>query len=255
MNPLRELEEMVVDAWPAVETADLDGWLLRASGGPTHRGNSVAPLDDGASLTLDARIAQAEAWYRERNRPPMFQLGPCAAPDELDDVLAKRGYRKEGDALLALATPKRVASATQTACKTLIESKPGDAWLEIGMRSTRFAGTEQVFLGFLRRLGSRCRFVTAYDAVGRPAASAIGITSEDRLGIYSMFTVPRARRQGAARGLLYALAKSALAERCRELYLLVESENAAARALYAQAGFTDEYAYHYRVAPREIVSA
>jgi hypothetical protein len=36
----RRLEQAVVFAWPASETADVDGWLLRASGGPTNRGNS-----------------------------------------------------------------------------------------------------------------------------------------------------------------------------------------------------------------------
>jgi hypothetical protein len=56
---LRELEEAVVDAWPAAETADLDGWLLRASGGPSHRGNSVATLEAGSQLELDARIERA----------------------------------------------------------------------------------------------------------------------------------------------------------------------------------------------------
>jgi hypothetical protein len=41
---LLELEDMVVDAWPADEALNLRGWLLRRSGGPTHRGNSVATL-------------------------------------------------------------------------------------------------------------------------------------------------------------------------------------------------------------------
>src|SRR5687767_4189672 len=63
---LRELETMVVDAWPAAETLERDGWLLRASGGPTHRGNSVATLDATGVIGLDARIDDAEAWYRER---------------------------------------------------------------------------------------------------------------------------------------------------------------------------------------------
>jgi hypothetical protein len=40
---LRELEEIVVDAWPAAEAAEQAGWLLRTSGGPTHRGNRSPP--------------------------------------------------------------------------------------------------------------------------------------------------------------------------------------------------------------------
>ena len=70
-----ELERLVVDAWPAAETEELDGWLLRASGGPTHRGNSVATLAAGSALSLDQRIARAEQWYRERERTAELLTG------------------------------------------------------------------------------------------------------------------------------------------------------------------------------------
>jgi ribosomal protein S18 acetylase RimI-like enzyme len=244
---LRELEEMVVDAWPAAETADLDGWLLRASGGLTHRGNSVAPLAAGTT-GLDARIARAEAWYRERGLRPAFQLGPCAVPSTLDDALADRGYLMEGAALLLLAPPDRVAAATAVDRQTTVERDASPSWAEVGVRASRFAGHEATLRGFLRRLASRCRFATALDASGRPVAAALGITSEARLGVYAMLTVPDARRSGAGRAVLGALARTALAEDHRELYLLVEADNTPARRLYASAGFEFEYSYHYRVA-------
>src|SRR5689334_11299148 len=100
---LLELEQLVVDAWPADETFELDGWLLRKSGGPTNRGNSVSTLRVKGRLPLDARIEQTEAWYRARNRAISFQLGPCAAPRELDAALAARGYRRSSDSVLAIA--------------------------------------------------------------------------------------------------------------------------------------------------------
>jgi len=100
---LRELEEAIVDAWPASETEELDGWLLRASGGPTRRANSVATLEVGTALPVEARIERAEAWYRQRGLPALFQLGPCVAPGDLEHVLVARSYRKEGGAVAALA--------------------------------------------------------------------------------------------------------------------------------------------------------
>lgn len=60
------------------------------------------------------------------------------------------------------------------------------------------------------------------------------------------FSAPALRRRGAARALLHALAESARAEQMRELYLMVELENAPARALYAASGFRELYRYHYR---------
>jgi len=196
----------VVAAWPAAETANLDGWLLRASGGPTHRGNSVATLTAGSALSLGARIEGAEAWYRERDRAPMIQVGPCAAPLGLDDALAARGYGKHGEARMALAPAAVVSQQTPSALAVSVELTPSEAYLEVAARSSRFAATHDIFLGFLARLGARCRFVTAYDEEGRAVATCLGIASERRLGVYAMLTLPASRRRGAARAVLHALA-------------------------------------------------
>jgi len=247
--PLREFEETVVDAWPAVETEELDGWLLRSSGGPSHRANSAATLGAGSELPLPTRIAQSEAWYRARGRLPMFQVGPCASPEGLEQALVERGYRKEGEAALARATPgevlAQVGRAQSLECSVTNAAKA--AWLELAVQRSRFANAADFFKGVLACLGSRCRFALARDARDEACAAALGVASEDRLGIYAMFSLPHRRRQGAGRGLLRALAQSAQAEGMRELYLLVETDNTAARSLYQRAGFQDLYSYHYRV--------
>lgn len=243
---LRELEEMVVDAWPAPETDEQSGWLLRCSGGPSHRGNSVATLVSEGDLPLRERIGHVERWYQERGRAAMFQVGPCAEPQELDQALADAGYRKESESALAVAAPSEVLTRTERTLATRIDGKASDAWLEIAVGASRFAGTQPVFQGFLRRLGSRARYVTAYDTDGVPAACCLAIASEERLGVYAMITLPEARKRGAARSLLNTLAESAAREHVRELYLLVETQNLVARSLYARCGFQDVYKYHYR---------
>jgi ribosomal protein S18 acetylase RimI-like enzyme len=248
-QPLLDLEQTVLDAWPAVETCDQEGWRLRSSGGPTHRGNSVATFGAHGSTTLEARIDRAEAWYRERERPAMFQLGPCAAPAGLDAALEARGYARTGEAVFSSALASVVVARSAVDASTLsarVEPEPGDVWLELTARASRFASTHDVLLGFLQRLGSRCRYVTVF-AGHEPAAVCMGIRSERRMGVYAMLTLPLHRRRGAARRALQALAQSGLEAGIPQLYLLVERENAAARALYSRCGFGDVYGYHYRV--------
>jgi len=242
-----ELERQVVDAWPAGEAEELDGWLLRASGGPTHRGNSVATLAAGSALDLDERLARTEAWYRSRERAAMIQLGPTAAPAELDAALERRGYRRHGDSVAALAATQNVRENTKSLLRTSVDAQPSAEWLGIVEGSSRHASTKEVFRGFLTRLGARCRYVTAWVAE-QPAAIGLGIVSPGRLGIYAMHTTPELRRRGAARATLHALAASALTDGHAELYLLVDAQNTGARALYAHAGFRDLYHYHYRIA-------
>jgi GNAT superfamily N-acetyltransferase len=247
INVAAELERQVVGAWPAAEAQELDGWLLRSSGGPTHRGNSVATLTAGTRLSLDARIAGAERWYRERGRPALIQIGPSAAPAELDAVLERRGYAVYGDSLAVLAATSRVIERTASPLQTSVEDAPSSAWLGIAEGSSRHASTKDIFRGFLTRLGARCRYVTAWLGPAQPAAICLGVTSPGRLGVYAMHTVPELRKRGAARAALHAIARQALAQGYGELYLLVDAHNAPARALYAQSGFRDLYRYHYRL--------
>jgi ribosomal protein S18 acetylase RimI-like enzyme len=248
MTPfLLELEQMVVDAWPAPHVEELDGWLLRSSGGPTHRGNSTATLAAHGALTLTERLELTERWYRERGQPAMFQIGPCAQPPELDEVLAARGYVKAGGAVCAVAKTQVVAERTHSAVKSRVEREPGVDWLGIAEGSSRHASTKHIFRGFLERLGNRCRYATGWAAPDQPAAIGLGVLSPPWLGIYAMHTRPDLRRCGAARAVLHALAQSALADGVSDLYLLVEPTNTPARALYATAGFEDVYGYHYRI--------
>jgi len=243
----RELELQVVEAWPAAESEELDGWLLRASGGPTHRGNSVATLAAGSRFSVAERIARAEDWYRQRDQVAMLQLGPCAEPAGLDALLEQRGYRRHGESVTALAPARRVAEATRSELQTRVDARPSPEWLGIVEGSSRHASSKEIFRGFLARLGARCRFVTSWVAPDQPAAVGLGISSPGRLGVYAMHTVPELRQRGAARAALHALASCALAESYAELYLLVDAQNAPARALYAQSGFVDAYRYHYRI--------
>ena len=86
------IERAAVAAWPALETADIDGWLWRYSGGGSQRANSVSALGfQGADA--DAAIAEAEARYRARGASPLFQVCHVNAPGDLDERLQRRGYR------------------------------------------------------------------------------------------------------------------------------------------------------------------
>ena len=57
------MERAHVLAWPALNTAIIDGWLWRSSGGGSNRANSVSTIDfHGADL--EAAIAEVESRYQ-----------------------------------------------------------------------------------------------------------------------------------------------------------------------------------------------
>src|SRR5580693_7039122 len=117
---LRAIERLHVRAWPALETADLHGWLWRYSGGGSQRANSVSTVRfDGNDLA--AAIEEVEARYRASGVPPRFQTFDLTAPTGLAGLLQARGYA-EGESTITMARqtssrefPADVVTADRTA--------------------------------------------------------------------------------------------------------------------------------------------
>lgn len=250
-TPTFELEDAVIDAWPAAECEELDGWCLRATSGPSRQANSAATLSAGKALTLMDRLERVEAFYGARGQAATFYVGPSSTPSGLDEALQERGYAKEGESLAATSRPLDVVSRLARTLETSIGTSLTETWWQHSSLSSPDAGAAETFRGTVERLGTRCRFVTTRGSRGNVTGTCLGITSEQRLGVYNLHTC-EGSNLGTATALLRALAECALAERMSELYLLIELDDTAARPLYEQAGleqagFTEAFRYHYRV--------
>ena len=65
-SPLRRIEEAGFNAWPALQTNLLDGWVLRFADGYTKRANSINPTYPSDRDDLADHVSRCEAIYRER---------------------------------------------------------------------------------------------------------------------------------------------------------------------------------------------
>ncbi len=87
-----------------------------------------------------------------------------------------------------------------------------------------------------------------------PEAASVGVgfavLERGWAGVFGMGTAPAWRRRGGGGALLGALAAEARKCGATRLYLQVETDNAAAQALYRGLGFTRSHGYHYRVSER-----
>jgi GNAT superfamily N-acetyltransferase len=231
-----ELEAVAYEFWRAPEVQELDGWRLRFGHGITGRANSVWPNGFG-TLPLAEKIDRAEAWYRERGRPTLFQLTEAAQPAGLEDALAERGYELRG-APVSVETASLDEVVARTSGEAEVTQRLDDAWLELWAGSRGFA--ELAAARELLTLGDVAFARVGDTAVGR------GVVADGWLGITSMVTLPEARRHGHARAIVNALARWALNRGCTHAMLQVETTNEPARALYAGAGFVTQHTYHYR---------
>jgi N-acetylglutamate synthase len=249
MPAIDEVERMAFAAWPAEEVGVAGPWRLRFMNGVSRRANSVWPgeaPEAGDARAQGERVAEAEAWYAARGLPTMFQINPDVHP-ALDAFLAARGYGAEAHVSVQIADPHAVASVARPAARVF--DRLDDEWFELSALRGRFARVAVTYRGLLERIGDRATYALA-TLDGRPAAVGMGVfsgSSTPAMGIFSMMTVPEARRRGGGRAVLAALAGAAAQRGAPFLYLLVERENTAASALYAGASFRELYGYHYRV--------
>jgi ribosomal protein S18 acetylase RimI-like enzyme len=276
---IRTIEELSLNAWPALQTILVDGWVLRFAGGYTRRANSVNPLYPSQD-DLAGKVARCERLYRDRGLPVVFKLTAESCPPELDACLAERGY-----ALDALTSVQRVdylppnplparegaPDSQRPAGEWVPDSRL--PWEAKGARGVRFPDegdvelteevTEEWFDAFCRasNLASQRRPIawqmlhaivsaTAFAAIRHEdevISCGFAVAQDGYVGFYDIVTDPRYRRRGLGEQLMAGLMRWGQAQGATTAYLQVMMNNPPALALYAKLGFDEAYRYWYRV--------
>ncbi len=242
----RFLEALAVTAWPPAVQERLEGWRLGFDRGVTRRANSTLPNSLTAETDPETLIAEVERRYRTRGLAPCFKISPAAAPADLDRRLEARGYGAEGHSLVLTAGPGGVSGSAAPApgvtSQLLEDAAPAwcaACWPEVGPAE---AEARAAIAG---RIESPRAFALA-TVEGQPAGAAAIACSKGWACITAVNTLSAWRRRGVAWTLMAVLADWAMRQAAEGLYLQVEADNAAARALYDRLGFGIAYPYHYR---------
>lgn len=238
---LLKIERAAVRAWPAAETADMDGWLWRYSGGASGRANSVSPLAFHGP-DVEAAIDAVEARYRARGMPPRFQVGAAfSAPRDLDERLAARGYRTY-DAVTTLTKP---AEAMVMPADVRATDAPTPGWLEVYL-SNITPDRRSAAPAILARVPAQ-RVFLACERGGVTRATALGVQTGSIVVAECVGTRGDARRSGAGSAVMRGLEAWAAACGAAILALQVVADNAPAQAMYRRLGYADVNRYHYRI--------
>lgn len=241
------LDRMALRAWPAEETLEQGGWLLRAARGVTGRANSCWPLALEGEAPVPARIDAVEAFYGARGLPAKFYLSPAAmpSPDLLDQALAARGYGLSAPTHVMTASAPTALVRARIRRDVALAETVDDAWREVMLGGTPSSEDALGRLAIVARTPPPGRFATAWD--GRtPVAVGRASVDGEACGIFAMRTAAHARRRGYARAVLGTLIAWAATAGATRLYLQVEDGNDGAIALYRDHGFETVYDYRYR---------
>jgi N-acetylglutamate synthase len=237
---LLAIERAGVLAWPAVETATLDGWLWRFANGGSQRANSVSTLDYTGS-DIDKTIADMEQRYRARGARPLFQICDVSMPHDLDQRLQIRGY------------------SSKDRCTTLIRPSP-KADIEIGDGFEIFDRATDEWTACYTSVITADRRRTAPDILarvphgaafcgvrrgGRIVATALGVTHGGVTIAECVASLAEARGQGAASTVMRGLAAWGGKQGAHTIALQAIEHNAPAQAMYRALGYT--LAGHYDI--------
>jgi N-acetylglutamate synthase len=242
-DELLAIERAAVAAWPALETADINGWLWRYSGGGSQRANSVSPLlFEGTDV--DAAITAVEARYRARGSAAMFQISDVNMPADLDQRLERRGYRLQ-EPCTCLA--KRIGPAAGACIDANVEltQAPSEAWLSVylaGITASRRSLAPKI----LTRVPRPRAFLLFRDQ-GEPLATALCVVAEGVAIAECVSTRADRRRTGAGSRVMGALEAWGPRHGASIAALQAVAANAAAQGLYAKLAYTRVGSYHYRV--------
>ncbi len=237
---IRVFEERAINAWPALQTILLNGWVLRVSDGYTKRANSVNAIDPAGSF--DEVIAAAERLYARHGLPAIFRLSPLAAP-EADEALEKAGYSIFDPCLvLGISLPGELSGGD-----VAIDETPSAAWLDGFAEANQVAAQSRAIHDRMVSLIAMPSGFATLKENGRAIGFGFAVYEREAAGLFDIVVVPSARGRGNGRILTGALLQWGGQAGARQAYLQVREQNEGARKLYAGLGFQEFYRYHYRV--------
>lgn len=242
------VEELSINAWPALETMIDDGWLLRFADGYTKRANSVYPLYPPAG-DLEQKIAACERHYGSKKLPTIFKMTPYSQPAKLDALLEERGYKLFADTSVQMVS---LAAMTAPAMHTVqIYEECADEWVDVFCRlSEKDEREKQTMTQTLRKIIPACCYAVLY-AEGEVIACGIGVLEREHIGLYDIVTAPSHRKRGYGEQLVLNILQWGIERGAKHSYLQVVVDNTPALRLYEKLGYQEIYPYWYRIKEQE----
>ncbi|WP_344236923.1 GNAT family N-acetyltransferase [Kribbella hippodromi] len=222
---------------PAVETAYVGHWLLRASAGWTGRGNSLLPAGDPGVPVADA-LRQAEDFYAKHELPAQALIRVGSPYDEAIRACGWVEARPEQCDVLVMHTTLDHVNA-QPAYDVHLTDQPDDTWYATAFEGPVPAVAPQVLEG-----APKATFASI-TLDGQVAAVARGAMTGHWLGVDAVRVASDFRRRGLGTAIVQGLARWAGALGGRRTYLEVLQDNTAALTTYKRLGYQEAYRYRY----------
>lgn len=241
----KRIEEMSLNAWPSLQTAVYDGWLLRFGEGYTRRANSIIPLYTSEKAFRE-KVLKCEKLYNSKGLNTIFKIPDKICPAGLDQFLAEAGYAVEAPTSVQLLELTDYMGKEKGSL--IISDMLEDEWLH-NMQRISGTKTDSGMEIEKRILGNivNDRYFVELHKQGEAVACGLGVMEDGYLGIFDIVVAKQHRGKGYGRIMMEGLLELGKSKGANWAYLLVMLDNPIALNLYKSLGFREIYKYWYRV--------
>ena len=241
---IRRFEEISNNAWPALQSIQYDGWILRFANGVTKRSNSVNLLYP-STLDAEEKIDFCERQYLSHNIQPCFKITSIADPADIDQRLANRGYFIHSNISF------QEHDISDTPCEplgdVLIETEINPHWIDDFIRMNGFDPKKKsAYIAIMHQVYTpKCliSLVRNHQTIG----VGLGVTEGAFVGLFDIVVDQAYRHTGLGYLIVENLLRWGRKNGAQTAYLQVLTDNIPAIRLYEKTGFTEKYQYWYRM--------
>jgi N-acetylglutamate synthase len=236
IDVIRQVEERLINVWPAPSTMLMDGWIVRFANGYSGRANSASAVLPEARMS-EALITQIEQIYRAAALSPTVRITPLAHATT-EPMLLARGYRIKDEASMMVADFD-CFQHHRIDPRVTIKTTPDQDWVEgISVRqepSKRSPDHLRAIVGQLRVTGG---FATL-ESEGEKLGFGMAAIDRDWAELGSIMLDRHHRGKGLGRALVTSMLAWAAQKDAERAFLQVVVTNSVAVRLYESLGFKE----------------
>lgn len=242
---IQKIEELSMNALPAIQMIVYDGWILRFADGYTKRANSINPIYF-SNEDLNNKIENAEQMYRKRNLKIVYKMTQQVSPENLDRTLDKKGYFL--DSLTSVLGLSLIDLDVEIKHNAIVYNHLQDDWFTNFCNLNNVGEKDQPTLKqMLRNIIPKTCYFLLCDDNNEILACGMCVLESEYIGLFDIVTTEKYRNRGYGSKLIQNILKWGKDNGASYAYLQVMLNNAPALKLYSKLGFKEIYRYWYRM--------
>ena len=245
------IEELSMNAWPAIKTLLYDGWVIRLSNGYGNRANSINPIYPSV-INLEEKLKYCADLFGRCNLPAAYKIigyegnKPCDEHRAIEEKLEGLNYQKINET--SIQTCETMAKPRYEGI--VVSNDFDDRWIVSVIEYNRIE--DEHIPTFKKIVGNIAgeKIVVRREEGNEIAGCGYGAIGNDYVGVFDIVVKESFRGKGYGREIVETILSEAYQRGVKKSYLQVMINNPAALHLYAKLGYREIYRYWYRKVKR-----